>query len=410
MKILTFGDNPKTSTGYGQIWDNLLKRWTKLRPDWKFYHVGWQNWDRPHQTKDGYFILPRGGDDYGADVLLENLMTYKPNYFITLCDVGIQSSYVDSFFEAKKRGYKGKWIAYLPIDNESWEYLLWNKILECPDLNVGMSKWSAESMRNHGVQRVKYIPLGVDIEEFNILKEREIIRKNYGLSNHFVVGFVGRNQRRKMIAHLIKGFSQFSKGKDDVKLLLHTDAVPSKKYLGWLMDSLNAKAEAEQDSDIVKFQKIQLTKSNLGPGMRQRIQAKSMNEIYNMMDIFCYATGGEGFGLPGLECQSAGIPLMMTHTSSCDELTGNGTHGIIIPVLEDKYRRLVTEIGANGIENAVPDDKEIARLLEIYYNDWKSGKKILKEKSKQARRFALKYNWDKIARQWINLFEEEYGK
>ncbi len=402
MKILSFGDNPKTSTGYGQAWDNLLSRWRKERPDWELFHVGWQNWDRPHKTIEGYTMLPRGGDDYGNDVLYDNLMNIKPDILITMADIGIQGGYIDPIFAARKGGWTGKWIAYNPVDNESWEYLVWNKILEIPDINVGMSKWSFESMKNHGVENVEWISLGVDTKEFKPLPERDILRKQYKLNDKFVVGFVGRNQRRKMQAHLIKGFAQFSKGKDDVKLLLHTDSAPQKQHLGWLMDTLNAKAEAEHDPDIIKMQKIQLTKNNLNPGIRQRIQPNSMNEIYNLMDVFCYATGGEGFGLPGIECQASGVPLMMTHTSSCDELTAE--HGIKIPVLKDKYERLVTEIGANGIENCVPDDKEIARLLEEQYVTWKEGK--LKEKSKQAREFSLGYDWDNIANKWIKLLEE----
>jgi len=403
MKILTFGDNPKTSTGYGQTWDNLLSRWRILRPDWELFHLGWQNWDRPNKTAEGYTMLPRGGDDYGTDVLFENLMNLKPDILITMADIGLQGGYIDPIFAARKAGWTGVWIAYNPVDNESWEYLIWNKILEIPDINIGMSEWSAISMRNHGVENVECIPLGVDTKEFKPITEREALRAQYGLKDKFVVGFVGRNQVRKMQAHLIKGFAQFSKGKEDVKLLLHTDFAPQKKHLGWLMDALNAKAEAEYDPDIIKLQKIQLTKTNLNPGTRQRIQPASMNEIYNLMDVFCYATGGEGFGLPGIECQASGVPLMMTHTSSCDELTNKGKHGVIIPVLKDSYERKVVVIGSNGIENCVPDDKEIARLLNIQYEDWKAGK--LKEKSKQAREFSLGYDWDIIADKWVKLIE-----
>jgi len=350
-------------------------------------------------------MLPRGGDDYGSDVLFDNLMNINPDILITMADIGLQGGYIDPIFKARKSGWTGRWIAYNPVDNESWEYLVWNKILEVPDVNVGMSEWSAISMRNHGVENVECISLGVDTKEFKPIEAREELKKQYGLKDKFVAGFVGRNQRRKMLAYLVKGFANFSKGRDDVKLLLHTDSVPMKKHLGWLLDALNAKAEAEQDPDIIKLKKIQTTKTNLNPGTRQRIQPASMNEIYNLMDVFCYATGGEGFGLPGIECQSAGVPLMMTQTSSCDELTGNGTHGTIIPVLKDSYGRMVVEIGSNGIENCVPDDKEMARLLEIQYKNWKAGK--LKEKSEEARKFALNYDWDIIADKWIKLIENE---
>jgi glycosyltransferase involved in cell wall biosynthesis len=163
--------------------------------------------------------------------------------------------------------------------------------------------------------------------------------------------------------------------------------------------------EKDYDPELFKFNKIILSKHDLSPGLRQYIQPEFINELYNMMDIFCYATGGEGFGMPGLECQSAGIPLMMTAYSTAFELTDYGKNGILIPILKDKYGREVLEIGANGIGNAIPDDKAIAELLEISYRNWKSGQ--FKEYGVNARKFSLKYDWDNIVNLWIKLFEEE---
>lgn len=404
IKVLSYGDDPKLSSGYGTVWDNLLTRWCKLKPDWEFYHVGWQNMDRPHKTIEGYTMLPRRKDSHGIDTILEYIMEYKPDILVTLCDVGFQAGYMDLVFAAKKKGWTGKWIAYTPIDTHTWEHMYWNTIFRAPDVNVAMADWGEKMMKKNNVPNVVTIYHGVNLEIFKPLKNRDLLKQKGPILNKFIVGFVGRNQRRKMIANLLKGFSQFSKGKDDVLLLLHTDIVP--QAVGWNMPALLIKCEKEIDPDIDKFKKIILTKEKLDIDARQRIQPENMNEFYNMMDVFCFSTGGEGFGLPAVECQAAGVPLMMTACTTGFELTNYGKHGFQIPVLLDKYGRYVTDIGGNGIENSCPDDKEIARILNELYNDWKTGGKRLAEESKKAREFALKYNWDNISKQWLKLFEE----
>ena len=400
------GDNPMASSGYGQVWNNLLSRWAKSKPDWEFFHVGWQNHDRPHKTIDGYTMLPIAKAEYGFDTVTRNLMEIKPDILVTLADVGWQAGFIDGIMEARKRGWRGKWVAYTPVDTQSWEPVMWSKILDVPNINVAMSESGRRLFSEHDIKHLHYIPHGVDLDIYCPLDNKEEIRTKYKINNKFVIGFVGRNQRRKQISQLIRGFAQFSKDKPDVKLLLHTDAnSPQHSLPGWNIQSLVEKYSREHDDKLVSERKVMFTRENLDIIARQSIQPKDMNDIYNLMDVFCFSTGGEGFGLPAIECQSSGVPLLMTAYTTGFELCGE--HGLLIPILEDKYERDVTEVGTNSIENAVPDDKAIASLLNMLYEDWKAGGEKLKEMSIKSREHATKYNWDNIANKWIELFENE---
>jgi len=389
--ILSFGDNPKTSTGYGIVWDNLLTRWCKLKPNWKFYHLGWQNKDREHQRKEGYYMLPMNNKEYGYDCTYEYLMKYKPDYFITLCDVGWQSGYIREVRRAKKDGWNGLWIAYTPIDSHSWAWG-WNEILDAPDINVAMAEWGRLAMNKRNVKKVRLIEHGVDTKIFKPLANKEELKKKYKLDKKFVVGFVGRNQDRKRIDILIRSFAEFSKDKDDVILMLHTDAEPPVQ--GWSMKYMEQKYKLEG--------KMFLSKTNLNLNIRQRISPNNMNEIYNLMDIFCYTTGGEGFGLPALECQASGIPLIMTQCTTAFELCRKENQ---IPILKDKYGRWIVDEGTNGVEFVQADDIECVKILNEKYKKWKNG--TLEKEGILARKFSLKYDWDKVSEKWIKLFEEE---
>jgi glycosyltransferase involved in cell wall biosynthesis len=100
--------------------------------------------------------------------------------------------------------------------------MTWDQIFDVPDVNVAMAKWGEEYMKKHNVPRVRRIDHGVDLETFYPLINRAEL-KNKHIPNKFVVGFVGRNQQRKMIDRLIKGFAMFAQNKDDVILMMHTD-------------------------------------------------------------------------------------------------------------------------------------------------------------------------------------------
>lgn len=391
MRILSMGDNPKTSTGYGCVWDNLLSNWKKLKPDWEFLHIGWQNRDRPHETKEGYVMLPMGNLEYGYDVTYPNLMKYKPDIFITLCDVGWQSGYIEHVQKAKQDGWKGKWIAYTPIDSHYWA-MTWDEILRQPDVNVAMAKFGEEMMKQQKVPNVRRIDHGVDLDTFKPINRNEL-REKYKVSDKFVVGFVGRNQQRKMLDRVLIGFTEFAKDKEDVILMLHTDAEPPMAG-GWSLRYWQWKLKIEG--------KLRLTKPNLDIIGRQRIDTNNMNEIYNMMDVFCYGTGGEGFGLPGIECQASGVPLLMTDCSTALDLCRDENK---IKVLKDSYGRDVVIWGTNGVGFKVPDDVHMVELLNKMYKEWKEGKLI--ERSKEAREFSEKYDWKIIAKQWVDLFDQE---
>ena len=394
------------STGYGCIWENLLTKWAKSEPKSKFYHVGWQNLNREEQAKAGYYNLPTGRQDMGIDTIPYYIKKYNPDYLITMADVGKQLAFIERIKEAKRKGWRGKWLAYVPIDTPDWS-IYWDEMFEAADIIIAMSKFGEKQMKKYGVKNeVIPIQVGVDTKVYYPLAIREELRKRYNVNDKFVAGFVGRNQIRKMHPYWMKGFAKFAVGKPDVCLLLHTDvAPPAGDGRGWAINALIWNIERQNGEDFTDSKRIILTRSDMDLKERQKIGKENMNEIYNLMDIFLYPTGGEGFGMPGLECQSAGVPIIMSDNTTGPELAKET--GELIKMTKDSYGETVSIIGTNGVSNAIPDYQHVAELLEKYYADWKGEKKLLKEMSEKSRKFALTMDWDIIASQWLDVFEKE---
>lgn len=397
IRILSVGDNPLVSTGYGQVYNNLLTRWCKAKPDWEFYHIGWQNQDRMHQRKEGYFMLPMGRIEHGYDAVAENLIKLQPEIFISLSDVGYQSGYVQVVNDARQAGWRGKWLAYTPLDSHGWAWT-WDEIFQHPDINIAMAKFGEAQMKKHNVPNVTCIPHGVDLEVYKPVDKdtRATLKAKYNLSDKFVVGYVGRNQKRKMLDRLLMSFAIFAKDKPDVVLLLHTDEEPVRDGMGWSLPyMLNLFGIKD---------KVKLTKSKLDVQVRQKIQPENMNEIYNMMDVFAYYTGGEGFGLPGIECQASGVPLIMTDCTTAYDFCKPENR---IAKLKDKHNRDSIDIGANGIYFMYPDDIHGAALLNKFYHLSKLNPVEYAKEGIEARKIATQYSWEDMANAWIRLFEEQ---
>lgn len=174
--------------------------------------------------------------------------------------------------------------------------------------------------------------------------------------------FVGTVQPRKNLERLIKVFA-----------LLHLEG--AKAHLrgvklviagskGWLSDEIYKLPKKLGIEDKVKF---------LG-----YVSEKDLPALYSGAIALTFPSFFEGFGLPIIEAQACGCPVLTSNISSMIEVAGKGA------ILVDPYKE-------QEIENAM-----------IKMMDEKIRQKLMKSGLKNIKRFS----WEKAARQTLDILQK----
>ena len=132
----------------------------------------------------------------------------------------------------------------------------------------------------------------------------------------FVVGMVSANKgivpNRKSFPEAFLAFAMWAQKHDDVVLYIHTEDRGA-------MGGINLRELAEACSlpeEKLKF----IDQYALRVGVTNEVLAA----VYTAMDVLLQPSMGEGFGIPVVEAQACGTPVIVTNTTASPELVGDG--------------------------------------------------------------------------------------
>jgi glycosyltransferase involved in cell wall biosynthesis len=379
LKILWHSVSPLASTGYGICTKELTRR---IRDLGHFVRIGTKHGDHKWYVIDGIEVFD------GVDTLLVNQMLEdeKFDYIITMWDIWT--------IHDRRQYPKEKWVASIPIDTE-WISDTLKSILPNIGIPVAMSMHGKRELEAAGLKDVAYAPLGFDDKVFKPLPEaRAAFRKELGLTDeNFVIGTVGLNygDDRKGFLPLLMAFKDFHEHHPEARLYLHTAA----NERGLLAESINYHQVVGHLG--LKDAVIWPNQADLVQG---RIDSGWLAEIYNGFDVMCLPTKGEGFGLPIIEAQACGVPVITTATTTGPELCKTGW---LIDVDDDDKHWLGT-----GVFRLEPRPSNILMALKKAYITWKDPGFLLWDMRKRlVHENVAAYSWDTVwAQYWMPLLKE----
>lgn len=303
-------------------------------------------------------------------------------------------------------GIEDVW-AFRQFENKSWwnetTKVLWTTLDSLPILNDALemepkcdkmlvwATFAEKAMHELGHKNVETIHGAVDYSHFKPLENRNELRDLHGLDGDFVIGFVFKNQLRKSVPNLLEGFKKFKKKNPDksIKLLLHTDW--AEKDHGWDIPRYLEEKQIDKSEVLCTYvchrcdsysiepygkdkkdcqycgSKESMKTKNSARGVRE----KELNELYNVMDVYCHPFTSGGQELPIQEAKAAGLITLVTDYSCGTDCAYEHQGGL--PLAWNEYREPQTQfIKATTCPKSISQ-----RLQEVYDMDSKKKTELV---------------------------------
>jgi glycosyltransferase involved in cell wall biosynthesis len=328
---------------------------------------------------------------YGAHYLDRVIQEEKPDVYIAVQDIwGID-------FAIEK-----KWF-------DKINSVLWTTLDSLPILPTAVEKaskiknywiWSnfaTKALHELGHNHVETMHGPIETESFFRLEDikRKELRAKYNIPlDAFIVGFVFRNQLRKSVPNLLEGYALWKRSNPQIKntfLLLHTHWSE-----GWNIHKLakeynidfreilttyickncgNYEIKPFHGQDVnCRFcgsEKSQTT-TNVGIGVTE----SQLNEVYNLMDVYCHPFTSGGQEIPIQEAKLTELITLVTNYSCGEEMCEDEAGSLDLEWTE--YREHGTEfIKASTKPNS------IAKQINKVYNMSPTKRREIGQKARE---------------------------
>ncbi len=239
---------------------------------------------------------------------------------------------------------------------------LWGyRLLKDASKLVALTPYEAEQYEELGVEESKIvqIPNSIDIDEYEQLPLKGTFRKKYGITEEYMVLFLGRIHKIKGVDILVKAVAELIKEGRSIRLVI---VGPDDGYLPALKELIK---------DLKIEEKVVVT------GF---ITAATKREAYLDADVYVLPSIYETFPTTVLEAGACGTPVIVTDRCQIASLVKD-KFGLVVPYDKEKLRDALLRI--------LSDEEMRTRFGE-------TGRALVREK----------YSWSHCVEQIEAVYEE----
>ena len=345
------------------------------------------------QDHQGVLVLKSGRDVFNEDILVNSYNNFNADMLIALKEPWV--------FQHIHR-YAINWVPYAPIDHSPVSPEMTSRMQDAFRVIVP-SRFAQRELKSKDIENIHYIPHGIRTEVYKPLEDKEKFKKLWYIDpDTFVILIVAMNRVRKMNPRAFRGYKRFKELNPDVKvqLMFWGDVTPS---IMNQMDGALGRGVADVGVNLLpEILDLGLgeaimwpDKSTIGEGIPEwsgPLEGWDMVKLYNSADVLLHCTGGEGFGLPLIEAQACGVPVITTDYAAAPEQVGAG-----LTVRADDYGIFNTP----GARRAFTSIDGMAEALTKIMNA--DSEKL----ARRARKFAMRYDWDRVMDRYFKPFLDD---
>ncbi len=372
------------ASGYGVQGRSLLPRLAEL-PEFggrqNVAQFAWWGLDGGIHHVDGFRVYPKFDDPYGNDVIGAHTKHFGANVVVSLIDVWVMRNTAQNIAPAL-------WLPWLPIDHDPIPQQFLDSLAGA-HLPLTYSKWGHQMLADAGVAN-HYIPHGIEPTAYYVHEDRENVRKFKrwltGIDNAHLSVMVAANKGfpdRKWFQGQLEAWRDFAADKPHARLYIHS--IPTSAHGGVDFRVLAHRLGIE---GRLIFPDTYL--------YRLGYPADHLSLVYNAADVLLSCSMSEGFGIPIIEAQACGCPVVATDFSAMPELVRWG-HLV-------KVRDMVLT-GMHSYQ-AWPDKADMTDKLNRLYDAWEvcGGDWPMSKRLATSALIHAEYDWDRIvADQWSPL-------
>jgi glycosyltransferase involved in cell wall biosynthesis len=340
---------------------------------------------------------------YGSLMIDEIIKKTKPDVYI-----GIEDIWAFNDFNKKPWWNKVNCMVWTTLDSLP---ILQQAIDFAPKVKnyFVWASFAEKAFKKIGYDHITTLRGSLDTKNFFRFDDEyrsELRRKNNISENDFVIGFVFRNQLRKSVPNILDGFKKFKNKnpQSSAKLLLHTHWSE-----GWNIPEFLTEKNIDPNDvittyfcskctsyEIRRFSGQEQNCSKCGSAkcvnttnVTQGVSEKQLNEIYNLMDVYCHPFTSGGQEIPIQEAKLTELITLVTNYSCGEDNCSVESGGV--PLKWSEYR----EPGTQFIKASTDPDSICTELEWVYKMDKNHKREI-----------------EKISRQWAidNFSVEVIGK
>lgn len=308
MKILWVSNAPWSHTGYGNQTNTFWWRIAKLGHN-VVLGANYGLRGAPLNISAGgenTRVLPAGYTTHGSDILAPHARYVKADIVITLYDPWAFPPHITSSF---------RWCPWMPVDHEPLPERVYDAVRGAYQ-PIAYSRFGERALQEAGLDP-RYVPHGVDRGDFFPEDKAESLRRlNLPRDDvDFLAVMVAANKgtpSRKAFPEVFMAWAEFVKKHPKAALYVHTHPGPqmSGLDLGLLVRKLGIPDHNLFFCDPYWY--------ILG------YPPAYMRAVFSAADVLLSPSYGEGFGLPILEAQACGCPVIVGGWTSMPELCFSG--------------------------------------------------------------------------------------